>query len=368
MHLLVFSLGVMVIRWWTAEGLSPFFLAPLSVIIGMSFAGLAFVGHETLHGALTHNRLLRRIAGFVGFAPFCVSPRLWVAWHNSVHHSNTNIAGRDPDAYPDWEEYHTSRTTRLAVEWAAPRAGSARGWITLVLGFSLQSLQILLSARRKQYLSRKGMTYAWVETLLSVGLWTALFVFVGFEAFVVVYVLPLMVANALVMAHIITNHSLSPLCDTNDALATSLTVSVPKWFEFYSLGFGYHVEHHLFPAMSNRHAPRVQAELRRLVPERYQEMPLTSALRLMFSTPRVYRTPTTLVDPETLQSFETLGSEEPRAGQPRTSEKQCVPSHMELMDPHHEEPPREEPSSVRHKPPSHLPSETSNSIPPPSAA
>lgn len=352
-------------RWWVAQGLSPFFLAPLSVVVGMSFAGLAFVGHETLHGALTRNRALRRIVGFVGFAPFCVSPRLWVAWHNSVHHSNTNIAGRDPDAYPTWAEYHASPKTRLAVDWAAPRMGSFRGWVTLAFGFSLQSLQVLLSAKNKGYLSKKGVASAWLETLLAVSLWTALFALVGFEAFIVVYVVPLMVANALVMAHIITNHSLSPHCEKNDALASSLTVSVPKWFEFYSLGFGYHVEHHLFPAMSNRHAPRVQAELRRIAPEHYQEMPLTSALKLMFSTPRVYGTPTTLLDPDSLQSFQTLGS-----GQQRTigrSLEMDQSSQMELTDPPSEEPAREVPSSVRHLVPAPLAAEKS-SIPPPSAA
>lgn len=349
----------MVTKWWATQGLSPFYLAPLSVLIGMSFAGLAFVGHETLHGALTHNRLLRRIVGFLGFAPFCVSPTLWVTWHNSVHHSNTNIRGRDPDAYPTWEEYHSSRAARWSVDWAAPRSGSLRGWITLALGFSLQSLQVLLSARKKKYLSGKSLAIAWVETLLGVSLWSVLFAVVGLEAFIIVYVLPLLVANAIVMAHIITNHSLSPLCEKNDTLASSLTVSVPKWFEFYSLGFGYHVEHHLFPAMSNRHAPRVQTELRRLVPERYQEMPLTSALHLMFTTPRVYGSSETLVDPKTLETFPTLGLGEP------TIEEQARVRAPErgLSDPVHDES-----SQVRSFPPIANVPERRSTNPPSTAA
>ncbi len=307
-HLFVFSLGVMATSWWTAQGHSPFALLPLSVLIGMSYAGLAFVAHETLHGALSRRRWVRRIIGFIGFAPFCVSPRLWIAWHNRVHHGNTNVSGRDPDAYPDLEEYLRSRPARLAVKWGAPRSRKWRGWVTLAFGFSLQSLQVLVFARKRRYLSRSSYVLAWLETLLAFGFWGAIFAWVGPASFLVVYVVPLMIANAIVMAHIITNHSLSPLCDANDALASSLTVSVPKWFEFYSLGFGYHVEHHLFPAMSNRHAPRVQAELRRLAPRRYQEMPLADALRLLFTTPRVYGAPDTLVDPDSGETFATLGS------------------------------------------------------------
>lgn len=358
-HLLVLSLAVVVTRWWAAQGLSPFLLAPLSVLVGMSFAGLAFVAHETLHGALTHDRTLRRIVGFVGFSPFGVSPTLWVAWHNSVHHSNTNIPGRDPDAYPTLEEYRASRTTRIAVDWAAPRAGSLRGWFTLAFGFSIQSLQVLLSARKKGYLSPKGVAIAWVETMLSVCLWASLLAFVGLQSFLLVYVFPLILANAIVMAHIITNHSLCPLCEKNDAIASGLTVSVPKWFEFYSLGFGYHVEHHLFPAMSNRYAPLVQAQLRKLVPERYQEMPLTRALHLMFTTPRVYATPTTLVDPKTRQIFETLGLPEPP--EPEQSRGERAP--VDLV-----EPPHDEPSKVRTLAPVLPLVERSSTIPPPNAA
>lgn len=62
----------------------------LSLVIGTSFAGLTFLGHETLHGAVLRGRALPRLVGFIGFLPFVISPRLWVAWHNRVHHGNTN--------------------------------------------------------------------------------------------------------------------------------------------------------------------------------------------------------------------------------------------------------------------------------------
>ncbi len=349
----------MVTTWWHAQGRSLFFLLPLSIVLGMSYAGLAFVAHETLHGALTRKRWLRRIVGFVGFSPFCVSPRLWIAWHNQVHHGNTNIVGKDPDAYPDLAEYKQSAAARLAVKWGAPRSGSYRGWITLALGFSLQSFHVLLFARKRRYLSTRSYVLAWGETLLAALFWGLVLAFVGWPVFVVVYVVPLMVANAIVMAHIITNHSLSPLCDKNDALASSLSVSVPKWFEFYSLGFGYHVEHHLFPAMSNRYAPLVRAELLRLAPERYQEMPLSRALYLMFTTPRVYGSRDVLIDPDTSESFPTLGLGEV----PEESSPGAVASHLKAA-------PDEESSAVRVRgTPIDAPISARNStLPPPSAA
>ena len=63
--------------------------------------------------------------------------------------------------------------------------------------------------------------------------------------------------------------------------------------------FGFHVEHHLFPAMSTRHAPAVRAACAARWPERYQSMPLGEALRRLHRTARVYIDATTLIDPNT---------------------------------------------------------------------
>src|SRR6185503_9704241 len=42
----------------------------LSVIIGLSFAGLAFVGHEAMHGSVVRGRRSRQLLGWFGFLPF----------------------------------------------------------------------------------------------------------------------------------------------------------------------------------------------------------------------------------------------------------------------------------------------------------
>jgi len=290
------------------RGTSLLWLTPLSVLIGMNFAGLAFVAHEALHGAIVRGKTARRIVGAIGFFPFWVSPRLWIAWHNTVHHGNTNIEGKDPDAYPSLKQYEDSTAARLAVDLAAPRSRKLRGIFTLLIGFTGQSMHVLLSAHREGLLLGRHFALALAQTLGAMAAWCAFALSVGGPLFLLLYVAPLMIGNSIVMAHIITNHSLSPLSDTNDALETSLTVRVPRWFEFYSLGFGYHVEHHLFPAMSNRNAPIVAAHLRLLAPDSYQEMPLTSAIRLLFTTPRVYRDKHTLFDFKTGEIYPTLGS------------------------------------------------------------
>ena len=123
--------------------------------------------------------------------------------------------------------------------------------------------------------------------------------------------IPLLVANACVMTFIITNHSLSSRVESDDPLVSSLSVTTPRAIEWLTLGVGYHVEHHLFPTMSTRHAPAVRAQLVARWPERYQSMPLATALSRLHRTARVYKHHATLFDPTTARESPTLAPRNP---------------------------------------------------------
>jgi fatty acid desaturase len=186
----------------------------------------------------------------------------------------------------------------------------ARGhWLGLLcfaVGFSIQSLQILVGAHRRGYLTRTQHLLAIGESLLGVAVWGSLAVWLGPIGFLFAFVLPLLFANTLVMAYILTNHNLNPLNDVNDPLLNSLTVTVPRFFDALHARFGLHVEHHLFPAMSSEHLPQIRAELQKRWPERYQSTTLLDALGRLMRTPRVYRTQTVLHDPKDGFEVETL--------------------------------------------------------------
>jgi fatty acid desaturase len=280
------------VRWWT-----PF----LSIAIGCSFGGLAFVAHEMLHGAIVRDRRVRDLLGGIGFLPFVVSPRLWIAWHNRVHHGHTGKAGVDPDAYPTLEAYQGSRAAQTMLDrWRLINV------LALLVGFIGQSKQMLVGGRRLAGMSRRDHRLAIVETAVGAAFWIALAIMIGFVPFVFAYLIPLVVGNVLVMSFILTNHSMSPLTEMNDPLVNSLTVTVPRWYEFVTLSFGLHVEHHLFPSMSSRHAGRVRRILQARWPDRYRSMPLGRALRRLLSTARVYGTPTTLTHPPSGRVWPTL--------------------------------------------------------------
>ncbi len=277
----------------------------LSLVIGASFGGLTFAGHEILHGAVVRGRRLRHFFGGVCFLPFVISPGLWVAWHNRVHHGNTGRAGVDPDAYPTLAEYTTSRHVRIATDHFSLGRRHWGGALTLLLGFTIQSGQMLASAK-KLALSGKELRSALGETALAFAFWSAVCALIGFVPFLFAYVIPLFIANAIVMAFIITNHSLSPLTEVNDPLVNSLSVTTPRWIEWVTLRFGFHVEHHLFPAMSSRGAVEVRDLIRSTWPERYQSMPIGRALWTIARTGRVYKDDKTLLDPRTGHEWPVL--------------------------------------------------------------
>lgn len=307
-HAAVVACGVVAI----AGGRLPLLVVPLvSLVIGCSFAGLAFLAHETLHGAVVRSRALRYVVGFASFLPFTLSPRLWIAWHNLAHHGNANDPDVDPDAYPTLEQHEGSALVRLSTDYLGVGRGKLRGITSLGIGFTAHSTHVLLVAGRRGYLSRRELVLARLETLVGLSVWGAVLAFTGPLAFVFAYVLPLLVANAIVMGYIFTNHALSPHTRVNDPLANSLSVTVPRWVDFLTMRFGFHVEHHLFPWMSSRHAPVVKNLILARWPERYQSMPLWRALLAVHRTPRVYADETTLFDPDAGTRVPTLSSRIP---------------------------------------------------------
>jgi fatty acid desaturase len=292
-HVGVISLGItsLAAGWvpWLAAGI-------VSLVIGSSFGGLTFLAHETMHGAIVRGRRLRYLVGAIGFLPFLISPRLWVAWHNRVHHGHTQHAGIDPDAYPTLAEYQKHHVLRIMTDHLGPGGRRPNGALSLLIGFSIQSAHMLFGAKALGLLSPRQRVLALIESGAAAAGWALLALVIGWPAFLFAYVLPMFVANFIVMGFILTNHSLSPLSDVNDPLFNSLSVTAPRWVEWLTLRFGFHVEHHLFPWMSSRHAPLVRSLIQRHWPERYQSMPIGRALLALHRTGRVYKDDTTLAD------------------------------------------------------------------------
>ena len=305
--------AIALIAWALTAGHVPAPLWPIaSIVIGCCMSAVAFLGHEVLHGCVLRGRIAIRIVGWLCLLPFTVSPTLWTAWHNRVHHNHCAQPGADPDMYPTLAEYETQPAARIMADYFGLGGRRLTSLLSLFLGFTGQSQQMLWCARSQGFLSPALHRRALVEFALGVAFWTAVGLLVGLVPFVFIYVVPLVVANVIVMSFILTNHNLNPATPAvNDPLVNSLSVTLPRPLEWLSLDFGYHVEHHVFPTMSARYGRAVRDALRARFPDHYQSMPLLAALRGLYSTGRVYQDNTTLIDPRSGRTAPTL--------QPRTA-------------------------------------------------
>lgn len=274
-----------------------------SLLIGSSFAALGFLGHEVLHGSVIKNAFWRDTMGAVCFAQFTLGPKLWRKWHNVEHHGHTQFED-DPDAMGTLEDLRERPSLQVLYK-LAPWLRSFLTFASFTFWFWFHA--VLMFVRFVPQFNPRDRVVAIAQFLLPVAGWGTLLVWIGPRDFVFAYIIPFLVANFIVMSYIATNHLLNPLTPVNDPLANSLTVTKPRWMDVLHLNFSHHTEHHIFPSMNPKYAPKVKALAKELWPERYNEMPHWKALLTLWRTPRLYRENHELVDPGRQLVYPALG-------------------------------------------------------------
>ncbi len=297
--LLAFAAIVFINPFW------PFKLL-LGLAIGLLCGIQGFLTHELLHGAITRNSKLQTFLGFFGLMPFLISPTYWKYVHNRLHHGKTQQTLRDPDAFPTLRIYKNSKFVQAIFPFT-PGSGHKRSYLYFFFWLSFHEFvaQIYLRFRNGVF---DGMDHKRVTLELSsqIAILIGLLIVAGPSQWLWVMVIPLATQNYLLMSYISTNHNLSPLTHENDPLVNSLTVTSHPVVEWFTLNFGYHVEHHLFPAVSSKYAKKIHQVLIEKFPDTYKYMPKKQAMRALYNTARIYKNATTLVHPKTLKTFDTL--------------------------------------------------------------
>jgi fatty acid desaturase len=271
----------------------------IGLVVGQSLAATGFLAHEVLHGSVVRTRWLQTLLGGAGFWPMLISPTLWRTWHNHLHHGHTNRSA-DPDAFGTVRRYRRARSTRVVIR-LAPGSGNPISALFLGYWFVFHGQVVLwLQSTRLRGFSRMNRPRAIAESLAALAAWVAVAVAAGPVGAVFAVLVPVVVANAVTMSYIATNHFMRPMGTSNNPLDSSMSVRTSAFLDRLHFHFSHHVEHHLFPTMSGRHTPLVRAWLRRHEPDRYVCPSHARALLFLYRTPRVYLDATTLVDPTRL--------------------------------------------------------------------
>ncbi|NRT75682.1 fatty acid desaturase family protein [Clostridium beijerinckii] len=275
----------------------------ISLVLGFSFASIGFLGHEILHGTVVKTHWLKNLLGGIAFLPLSIGPNLWIKWHNMSHHANTQHEINDPDAWMSFEQF--SNRSFIKYIYKLPL------WFRSLFSFSALSISFTLHGTRMFFIyvkefKRQKSIKLWIQFILPWIIWIGLFFLVETDKWIFSYLLPFLIGNFIVMCYISSNHRLNPLVPINDPLVNSLSVTVPKWLDVLHFNFSYHTEHHLFPGMNPKYYSLVKEEILKLWPDRYHQMPLLSALKLLLKTPRIYYNNEELIDPRNKRIYTSL--------------------------------------------------------------
>lgn len=268
----------------------------LSLVIGNCYGALGFLAHEVSHGALGVQGRWKRFFAGLGFAPFLVTPGFWHRWHNVVHHGKTNMGDLDPDSFGTMKRYerHPSQKQLLKL---APGSGTWYSYFFLFYSFMLHSQVVLwLQTKHRKEFAGFNRTVALCGMFALLLFWVGIGLWMGAEAAFFGLILPLFWANAIVQGYILTNHFMRPQTEVNDPVENSMSLRTLGVLDHLHFHFSHHVEHHLFPKMSSRQAPKVRAWFLKNMPERYVCPTHLQAIRYMYQTPKVYLDANTLVD------------------------------------------------------------------------
>jgi fatty acid desaturase len=269
----------------------------LSFLCGFLYASLFFLGHEAGHGSILRSGLGQYLLMSIAFIVFLLSPTLWCVWHNKVHHAHTNIETHDPDNFGTLPHYMTYKPARII----ASLTPGSMNWLSILylpIWFTAHAQFVLwIQSHRCRGFASLNRRRAISESLLMTAFWILLGWELGPWLALTVIVIPMMIANTIIMSYIATNHLLRPLVDEPDMLESSMSVTTHPLLDLIHFNFSHHVEHHFFPSMSSKHAPRVRKELRQHAQDRFLAPPHWAALLMVFRTPRIHDGRDALLDP-----------------------------------------------------------------------
>src|SRR5262245_23565672 len=277
-----------------------YLIVPTLCVLANAYVALMFFGHEVAHGATVRSERMQDFVLWASCAIFVVSSHLWRHWHNRLHHGRTNVPRADPDRYDLVEDFAKSpRLVRWLTTRFAPGSGRWPSALYLFIAFTVHGQVVLWSHSRRHGARGFRWRRAVIETAVVAAFWIGLGLAVGPRGALLIIAAPMLLADAIVMAYITTNHMLRPLTEAPDCLATTMSLTTLRVIDAIHLHFSHHVEHHLFPAMSHRHYPLVRQSLRRHAGDRYLAPSHWRALLTIYQTPRHYATHDELINPLT---------------------------------------------------------------------
>lgn len=250
------------------------------VIMGFGIAGIGLsVMHDGNHGSYSKEHWINSLMGYslnvVGASSFN-----WKIQHNLLHHTYTNIYGKDEDIsrrgimrfspHAPWKKFHKYQFIYawflyglMTISWVFIKDFSQlpdyqkKGFLRRLKTSGSKEWTILILTKLIYF----GYIFM-VPVLVTPWLWWQVFLGILIMHFVTGFLLAIIFQPA----HV-TPSSDFPLPDKNHALKDNWTIhqlrtttnyaNNSRWFTWMVGGLNFQVEHHLFPGMCHVHFPQI---------------------------------------------------------------------------------------------------------------
>ena len=288
----------------------------LSLVMGITLTSLSFFLHDLFHGSIIRSKYLAYAVGLTIGIFNLFSPLFWKRVHNFHHARTGNIDDPDRsyilnDRPKSWFEKIVYKT-RISNESFNPLLSM----ILIPFGFFFYFGNAMIGglivnhkghneddvkySRIHELFKKPHEKLAVVlEVLTLFSFQVFLFTVIAkgsFFTYLLIAIIPFLMAHTITMLYIHTNHFLSPLTgEIDDPLLNSLSIKDCWLVDKIFSNFSHHVEHHLFPAMSSVHYPKVRKLLLEHYGDRYKMMTMYEAVKMLFKTPRIYATYTSFI-------------------------------------------------------------------------
>jgi omega-6 fatty acid desaturase (delta-12 desaturase) len=260
--ILIFQFAIFHLPFINAENF--FWNLPIHFVL-IFFAGLSLVGlfvlcHDCGHYSFSRYNWVNNLVGFICFIPLLSNLFSWRVGHN-FHHQNNQIRRVDPD----WPELLSTAEEYALLPWYEKLAiriglGSVVGilvgfWVGMIKRsfFTVFIPQMNMNFKKAFSLYFMNLLSAFLSVLL---IWVYQ-EYLGFEKFILMYLIPVLIAASTGAFLTFIQHSQpgSYVFDKKgfdpvlSHVHSTSNIRFPKWMEFFWLDINVHTPHHVLPAI-----------------------------------------------------------------------------------------------------------------------